>query len=726
VVVAEKQSVAKDIALALSAEDPFLRGGCYQLQLDAVKTVRIAWADGHLYRLSTPEEYVAGWKNWRLEDLPIAPPKGRFTLKTTHPRKTQRLAREITAANEVVNACDAGREGELIFSEIIEGSSVRPPVVSRMWITATTSRALRDAFERRKPANSKTYCNLLLAAETRQRADWLLGMNLSRWVTLCMGNSGQRPSAIGRVKTPTLAEIYGRKMAIRNFTPQSYFTVPVQFADALGHPFRAHVLSRENERFGHNERHFRDQDIVAGLAQRAWRFRDDLWRAYDTTNEVQEYPPPPYSLNELQRAANREYGWSAHHTLEVAQEAYLKDKSISYPRTESHHIPEAMRSELLERWRSLAEMHFIPLEGPAPGNTFPPPFGDRYFRKRLSGDHHAILPTGIVPDHRPLPHEEGHLHLRDTYKLWRLVARRFMVCLLMEAELLTLKRILVTERDREELRALYDDAFVKAPGWMEFDLWVGGVASERQPLGSRLHYPKDFPFLNARESRVIRVQWREGRTEPPREHTDDSLLHFMAQAKLGTSATRASVIEELVARKYIVRSEGRYLISDEGAALVDYLVEKGAEELTEPATSKTWEKLLKAMERRGEAEITQNGFLADVMAKIRFLGALIEDRTMVDDVVFCPKSNKRVIENENHWLFPGYPKIRCAKSVFQRPMSAQDYRQVFLGGSDGGGPFEGFFSVRTRKLFSARLVYKPRKNRFEFDFRGTKKKRSAS
>lgn len=715
--------MAADIAKALIGREAVFSGNTYSGRDQDGSSIHIVYAEGHLCRLARPDEYDPNWKQWTLPALPLVPPQQQFRYHPLNARAIGHIRAVTRGAAELVNACDAGREGELIFWEIFEGCDHKPSNVSRMWIQATTPMALIEAFEKRKPQLTKKYQNLLLTAKMRQHADWLLGMNLSRYATLTTPEQS-KALALGRVKTPVLSAIVRRESEFNSFEPTSFFRVPIIFKGKDFVQFKAYVLARDDERFGNVGYHFKDHLKAKERYTQAIRYLEEPWKCYDKIDKVEEHPPPPFNLTELQRAAAREYGWSAQETLDIAQEAYLKDKSISYPRTDSHHLPEAMADELHAIWRSLIADHMEFLKGPYPlgmEQSFDDiEFGKRFLKKRMVGDHYAIVPTGIIPSHTPEP-GSGDEYLRSSYRLWELVTRRFLVSLMPSAELVTLSRTIVAERDMEELRALFDDAFVVSPGWLVVEEWVGGSNCERKKYANRLKYPDDYPHVEAGQAYAYKSSWNEGKTDPPEFYNDDTILNFMARKKLGTSATRAGILTELLKRNYIERRQSRYHPTEQGAYLVDHLAQRGVFELLDPDMTATWETLLERVARFGEKDITYAGFLNDVLQKVRYMGSLFTGVSVPDDVVFCPKSNRRVEDQGDFWMFPGYPDAKCRKVLLQREMKPSEFREILLAGSKGAGPFDGFISKRTGRPFSARLVYKTRFKRFDFDFTGMRR-----
>jgi DNA topoisomerase-3 len=430
-VVAEKPAVARDIARVLGAErrgDGCLTGNGYV----------VTWAIGHLVGLAQPHEIRPEWRRWQREGLPMLPRE--WPLVVAEERRDQfEAVRRILADAEVervVCATDAGREGELIFRYIYEAAGCRKPV-SRLWISSLTAEAIRRGFERLR--EGRELDPLAAAARGRSRADWLVGMNLSRACTLAFGED----LSVGRVQTPTLAMVVERELAIRAFVPEDYFEVVATFglagrgridgmaAAAAAPPagagaeeatwrgtwFRAPGEVEPAGRGGGADGPRREDRRLPGDGEEARRIAA---RTLTGTAEVESVraearrQPPPllYDLTELQRHANRLYGWSAQHTLGVAQSLYERHKLISYPRTDSRHLPQDVAATLGAVVLAIAG----PYRGLLAPGTGERPLGRRFVDDARVTDHHAILPTTTVADGL----------YGDERRLYDLVCRRLL------------------------------------------------------------------------------------------------------------------------------------------------------------------------------------------------------------------------------------------------------------------------------------------------------------
>ncbi|MBC7924482.1 MAG: RecQ family ATP-dependent DNA helicase, partial [Bryobacteraceae bacterium] len=373
-VVAEKPSVARDIAHVLNATkrgDGYLHGDGYV----------VTWAIGHLVALAQPHEMRPEWKSWRRDQLPMLPE--RWPLIVSEKTKDQyEVVRKILSSprvDSVVCATDAGREGELIFRYIYEASGCTKPV-QRLWISSLTPEAIRDGFAKLK--DGAEYDALADAARGRSRADWLVGMNLSRAYTLACNEE----FSVGRVQTPTLAILVERELAVRNFVPEDYRNVVATFSPRQGQQYDGTWFRPGIEPMDTAMKLPSDGEEAGTIAGRVKTGSASIESIEAQTKRMS--PPPLYDLTELQRHANRLYGFSATRTLEVAQALYEKHKLISYPRTDSRHLSGDVARTLPKIVRVIAPAYADSL---APG-TGERPLSKRYVDDSKVSDHHAIIP----------------------------------------------------------------------------------------------------------------------------------------------------------------------------------------------------------------------------------------------------------------------------------------------------------------------------------------------
>ena len=404
-VVAEKPSVARDIAQVLGARtraDGYFRGEGYI----------VTWAIGHLVALAEPGEMNPAWKKWSIDDLPLLPPS--WPLVVTESTRAQfEVVRRLLVATEVrgiVCATDAGREGELIFRYIYEAARAKKPV-RRLWISSLTPEAIADGF--RKLQDGKAFDRLADAARARSRADWLVGMNLSRMYSVLHDDN----LSVGRVQTPTLAMLVARELEIRAFVPEDYLEVVATFgAQAQTPPQETEAQPYQGTwvRPGPRKDATRlppDGKEAEAIVNRAKR---GLARVESVDRQVRRVPPPElYDLTELQRHANRLFGYTAQRTLEIAQRLYERRKLISYPRTDSRHVSRAIESTLPAITEAIAPAY----RGLVAEGTGKRPLGPRFVDDARVSDHHAILPTEARP-----PADLG----ADERAIYDLVCRRLL------------------------------------------------------------------------------------------------------------------------------------------------------------------------------------------------------------------------------------------------------------------------------------------------------------
>jgi DNA topoisomerase-3 len=620
-VLAEKPSVARDIARVLGANergDGYLKGNGYV----------VTWAIGHLVGLAQPHEIRPDWKKWSRALLPMLPAEWPLVVsKETHTQFG--VVKRILNAPEVstvVCATDAGREGELIFRYIYEAAGCRKPV-RRLWVSSLTERAIRDGFQ--KLADGREYEPLAAAAMGRSRADWLVGMNLSRLYTLAHGGHGEMLS-VGRVQTPTLAMVVERELAIREFVPRDYLEVVATFAPRSkavpagarykGTWFRSGPDGKPVFPPGESPREARRLD-ANGVEAEAIIDRVRRGSAAIESLEAEEKKMPPpllYDLTELQRHANRLYGFSAQRTLEVAQALYEKHKLLSYPRTASRHLSRTVADTLPEVVNAIRAPYEEDL---APG-TGARPLGKRYVDDGKVTDHHAIIPTPVSPDTVRLA--------PDEQRIYDLVCRRVLQA--WHEDHVWRVTTVVTAVTSGDAAARVVDRFqstgtqVERVGWKVLDIGGGqkaprpkadakkGEDEEREPEDE----PQSLPTgLERGQAQTVEdAEAVKKRTQPPRRFTDASLLTAMETAGraldekeladamretgLGTPATRAAIIEVLLDREYL-RRKGKVMEATEKGI---HLIQVVHPDVKTPAMTGQWEAWLQRIER-GEGRLDE-------------------------------------------------------------------------------------------------------------------------
>ncbi len=651
--IAEKPSVARDLARVLGVR----ASGQHAFEDD--RRV-ITWCIGHLVELDEPAAYDERWKAWRLDTLPMLP--AAFQLRASkhaapHLKAVVALLRDRRFTS-VVNACDAGREGELIFRYVYQYAKAKLPV-QRLWISSLTDEAIRRGLGALRPGRELDA--LGDAARSRSEADWLVGMNATRAITAKGRMAGHDALyTIGRVQTPTLAMLVEREQAIRAFVPRAYWEVRAELRTAAGHTFQASwrhgKLARlatgalADEVVGRDHAHRAAGDPVGPRVERV------------RSRTVHEPPPMLFDLTSLQRTANRRFGFSAARTLEIAQALYERHKLLTYPRTDSRHLSTDVVPELPGVFGALAA---VPDYAPFAERLIaqPPRPSRRVVDDAKVSDHHAIIPTAATA-------RLGGLD-RDELRVFDLVARRFLGVFFPDAEIAatevwirvgpgaahTLPAERIDERDERADRAERggDTGDGEVPmvtalppppdrylargrvrlvaGWQE----VAGVGAasdggsgrgdERGGRGDERGEregaaPAALPILAEGEALdgAFRALARE--TTPPPRYTEATLLGAMEAAGkamdddearaamkdrgLGTPATRASIIETLLRRAYVVRDKTHLVPTPMGIGLVEGLP---VESLASPELTGAWEARLARIAR---GEDTRAAFMADI------------------------------------------------------------------------------------------------------------------
>jgi len=593
-VVAEKPSVGRDLAQALGANrrgEGTLSGNGYV----------VTWAIGHLVGLAEPEGIHPEWKRWRREDLPMLPE--RWPLNVFAATRAQfEIVRQVINAPDVesvICATDAGREGELIFRLIYEAAGCRRPV-QRLWISSLTEHAIHEGLRRLRPA--REYDDLANAALGRSRADWLVGMNLSRAYGLAL----DAPLSVGRVQTPTLAMLVERELAIRDFVPEDYLEVLATFAPRDGQAYRG-TWFKPGKGIAHPQRLPASGEEAKQVVGRALSGQARIASVHSQTKKL----PPPllYDLTELQRHANRLHGFSAQRTLDAAQALYEKHKLLSYPRTDSRHLSAEVAKALPEVVNAIS----APYRALLAEGTGQRPLSRRFVDDSQVRDHHAIIPTAIAP--------EGHALSADERKLYELVCRRLLQA--WHQDFIWAATEVITEvHPRVALGEPIDTyrslgTAIEQQGWKVLDLGevkpprektdpaTGAKPSEREANDSVLP-----PGLERGQTpRVLDAKALPKTTRPPPPLNDATLLTAMETAGktldekelseamkdsgLGTPATRANIIETLIARGYVMRDGKALRATERGVGLIAVV----DAEVKSAAMTGAWEARLQAIAR---------------------------------------------------------------------------------------------------------------------------------
>ena len=577
-VIAEKPSVSKSIAKVIGAyrqEDGYLEGG----------NCVVSWCLGHLAEYAAPEHYDERYENWRFEDLPILPVEWKLLVHNT--KKPQfNVLRKLLRSKKfdyVVNACDAGREGEAIFRRVYALAGSKLPI-KRLWISSMEDAAIQQGFENLK--DGVAYDNLFAASECRAKADWLIGMNGTRAFTKKYG----RKQTIGRVQTPTLAMLTERQTKIQNFVKEPYYKVELSGAGVVA----------VSEQMGREQ----DADTMQAACDGQCAVVGSIER-----KRVEKKPPKLYDLTTLQREANRYYGLPASQTLQAAQELY-EEKLVTYPRTDSQFVTEDMRKTV--------ESLVLALDGQTVDVSC-------VINNNKVTDHHAILPTmqGAKCNKEKLSETKQKILSIIIWKLVQAVQPPFIY-----------EDVLVTVCCQgQNFTAKYKD--VLQPGYTAKPVpLVEPEKNKDASLPNDLEQGMVIP--------VVRAEKKQGFTSPPKVYTEDTLLSAMETAGnkefekdtekkgLGTPATRAAILEKLVSSGYVQRKGKQMIPTEDGVAAIhnipDYL--KSASMTAE------WENDLLRMER---GEIKPHDFMQGIHG---LLDRMLADLRQIPTVAAAPHHNK--------------------------------------------------------------------------------------
>ena len=582
----------------------------------------ISWCVGHLVELAPPSAYGERYVKWNIADLPILPEKWQYLVSASTKKQFSVLKKLLHRADveTVVNSCDAGREGELIFRLVYEQAGCRKPV-SRLWLSSMEDNAIREGFANLKP--STEYDALYQAALCRERADWMVGINCSRLFSCLYG----RPLAVGRVMTPTLAMTVEREAAIAAFVPEKFYTVALELTSG----------------FVASSRRISEKDAAEKLLAEC---RKEMVSTIQkiTRKEKAENPPPLYDLTTLQRDANRLLGYSAHQTLKYAQSLYEK-KLTTYPRTDSCYIAdedEEMLEELAEELEGFLGITPEDVDDAVPRTR-------RTVNREKVADHHAILPTRsmLQADLDALPKGEQHI-------LKLIIARTLMA---VSKPFRYLETLLTTECAGEEFTAKGKE--ILDEGWK---------AVERKVLADILSRKKEFtalPPVEESECGILNAELKEGQTSPPKHFTEDTLLHSMETASaesmpedaerqgIGTPATRAATIEKLVEKGFLERKGDKktkvLLPTNKGKALITVM----PEEIQSADMTADWETKLLRVER---GEMEPETFMTEINDMISSLVNTTEavkgaSALMKNKVIgVCPNCGANVVEREKGYF----------------------------------------------------------------------------
>lgn len=607
-IIAEKPSMGRAIAQALGIS------GSGREYIQGSNEI-VTWCIGHLVELSMPEDYDPALKRWTWDSLPIIPSP--FTLKvTSSSTKSQfqvvkRLLHDQRII-EVVNACDSGREGELIFDLVYRLSGCKKPVL-RLWTPSLTEEAIREAYNSMKPADA--YAGLRDSARCRQEADWLVGINGTRAQTLfsyMKGHQSKGVSSVGRVQTPVLNLVYLRDKEIESFVPKDFWTVLADFSSGSGSYtgkwFKTDDEGKESDRFDKEEDAKKLISSLKGLPASVESV---------VQKDVKKAPEMLYDLTTLQRECNKRFGMTAEETLQIAQQLYEELRVLSYPRTNSRHLTPAEEERLPSLLSKLQKQDgYAKIVEELRANAYDQKrLGKRFVDASKVEDHYAIIPTGHLP---------GSMSQKQQ-NVYDLVVRRTLA--MFYPDRVEAKTTIVTKIGEHLFKS--NGTICKEEGWSRID-------PPTKEKNGRDTEEKTLPSVAQGESvEVDKLYSKKGKTTPPKPYTEDTLLGAMETAGrlveddelkaamkdsgLGTPATRAGIIETLLKRKFIERKRTTIRVTEAGARLIESIE---SDDIKSPSLTGEWEAKLSKM-ARGEYERAQ--FMREVVEFTEHLIQAIKD-----------------------------------------------------------------------------------------------------
>jgi DNA topoisomerase-3 len=710
-IIAEKPSVANDIAKSLGGftkHDEYFESDDYVLSS----------AIGHLVEIAAPEEYDVKRGKWSFANLPMIPPH--FALnpiaKTESRLKLLNKLLKRKDVGAVINACDAGREGELIFRLIVQYAKAKQPI-RRLWLQSMTPAAIRDAFKHLR--EDEDMLPLADAARCRSEADWLIGINGTRAMTAFNSKEGGfYLTTVGRVQTPTLSIVVEREEKIKRFVSRDYWEVKAEFICAAGvyegRWLDTNFSSDENDPDKKAERLWSKaaaESIVAACRGKSGHVTEE-------SKPSTSIAPALFDLTSLQREANGRFGFSAKNTLGLAQALYEKHKVLTYPRTDSKCLPEDYLGTVKQTLDSLGELNnYYPFSAQILNNGWVKP-NKRIFDNTKISDHFAIIPTGQLPKSLSEPEQ----------KLYDLVVRRFLAVFFPNAEYLVTTRF--TEVSGHQFKT--SGKILTNPGWLAVygKEAVDPNAKEGEGSGTLV------PVAPNEKVKTEKVEANGLVTKPPARYSeatllsamegagklvdDEGLRDAMAGKGLGTPATRAAIIEGLLNEKYLLR-EGRELIPTAKAfQLMTLLRGLGVAELTAPELTGEWEFKLAQMERGG---ISREEFMREIAQMTQTIvkrAKEYDNATIPGDYATlktpCPNCGGVVKEN--------YRRFACTKCEFSmskvpggRQFEVAEVEELLTNRTIG--PLQGFRSKMGRPFAAILKIARDEENnnfKLEFDF----------
>jgi DNA topoisomerase III len=702
-IIAEKPSVARDLARVL---------GKFKHENDFFENDRyiISSAIGHVVEMVPPEGAEVKRGKWNIENLPVLP--DHFDLvpkeKTKHRLYLLKKLAKRADVTDIINACDAGREGELIFRNTMRWIGEKKPT-HRLWLQSMTAESIRAAFEHLR--SEQEMRPLADAARSRAESDWLVGINATRALTSFNSRSGGfQMTAAGRVQTPTLAILAGREEKIRSFKSRPYFEVHAEFGVAAGN-YRGRWFDENFKKNGEEDARAEriwNREQAAAIEQKC---SGKIGIVTEDKKPATQLSPLLYDLTTLQREANNRFGLHARRTLQLAQALYEKHKVLTYPRTDSRYLPEDNLAQVRKVMSSFDDPGLARHAKKALSSDWVKPT-KRVFNNAKVSDHHAIIPTGTSP---------AHLDEFER-KIFDMVARRTIAVFYPAAQFEVTTRI--TRIEGEAFKT--DGKIILDPGWLGVYGREAGGQDEQAIV----------PVSAGESASVIGIETKQNETKPPARFTeatllsamegagklveDEELREAMRERGLGTPATRSQIIEGLIHDGYIERKGKELIVTAKGLSLITLLRNLHTEVLVTPEMTGEWESRLKQM---AHGKLDRQHFMGDIrdltrdiVEKVRnFRGETIEGEYATIDAK-CPNCGDGPIKED-------YKTFRCQncdwlmwKTMASRQFEPEEVYELLAKGQVG--PLQGFRSKLGRPFEAVVKIGAEKKPQFDFGENG--------
>jgi len=602
VILAEKPSQAKSYAQAF---DSYQRhDGYYQVKGIYESETVITYGDGHLVKLYDPNDYNEDWKKWQLDTLPIFPEQYQFKIAKDKKKQFNIVKKQLDNADEIVIATDSDREGEAIARLIIRLSGNQHKPLKRLWINSLETDEIQKGLKALK--NGDDFYSTFKSAETRQIADWLVGINLTRLYTLYMQQNGLKGTfTIGRVQTPTLFLIYQRNQEIEQFQSKPFYELYAHFEHENGQ-----YTGKYKERFS------KEDELKIFQAEHDLNKQNHATIKEINVEEKKSYAPKLFSLSDLQSLANKKYKYGAGKTLSIAQKLYEK-KVLSYPRSDSNYIGTPEFDYLKSKLSSYLELTDEQIEAPQYEEN------KRYVDSSKVQEHYSIIPTKTLPKINELTQDEQNIYFLVLYRTLAIFEKPYIY-------------------EETTIETMISDVPFQTKG-----------KTEKEKGWKRLFKDNDkdneqsLPNMNEKDTVSYKLETKKGKTKPPKYYTEGTLLTAMKNVSktidnqddkdilketegIGTEATRANIIDTLKKQKYITDTKGKLYVTEKGNLLCGMIADDA---IANAEMTATWEKYLKQIQ---DNQGTQDKFLSSIQ---NFINHLIEK---------APNTFKEKKENIEH------------------------------------------------------------------------------